>query len=433
VRQEPSFRVLALHVHHGLSPQADAWRDRLGRVCRRWRRGAAADLRFVPLHVKVDPRSSAGLEAEARQRRYEALTRAAHSEGARVVLLAHHRDDQTETVLLQALRGAGPAGLSAMPRQIERDGLLWIRPWLGRPRSAIEAYLHRYRLNPVEDESNLDPRFSRNRLRHQVVPAVRASFPEVDTAMAAVARHAQDAAACLDELARMDLARCRGQGPDRLSQEALQGLSGARLRNLLRVWLGQVHQISVTEPLLSRLSQELVMDSGSGVGQRRWQLGPARWLELHRRQLGIFRASGDSGQTSPGSHTLETLAEGSHQLPGWASGTLEISRALPGEPGIRVDRLHALGPLRLVCRQPAMQFQLTSRSMPRALVKQFQARDVALPVRSGPYLLTVADELLFAPGLGLDGRFHDEESPGAAPGKSGVRLKIRWLLKDCVG
>lgn len=429
IRQNSSFRVLVLHVHHGLSPQADAWRDRLRRTCQRWRRGAQAELKFVPLQVEVNRHGPAGLEAEARERRYEVLARAARQAGARVILLAQHRDDQTETVLLQALRGAGPAGLSAMPRQIERDGLLWVRPWLDHPRSAIEAYLHRYRLHPVEDESNRDPRFARNRLRHQLLPGLRQAFPHLDVALGLVARHAQDASACLEDLARLDLANCLEQDGSSLNQAALKQLPGARLRNLLRFWFVQVVRVGVTESLLVRLSQEVVIDAGPGAGRRRWPVGPRRWLELHRRQLTCRVDPETQAAVSARPRKIEPLVVGRYRVPGWPTGHLEVSEALSGEPGIRSERLRALGELQAVGRQPGLQFQLTSRSMPRALVKQFQVRDVVLSLRSGPYLLTHAGELLFAPGLGLDGRFHDEESVG----EPGGRLTIRWVVQDCVG
>lgn len=91
-------------------------------------------------------------------------------EGATVVLLAHHERDQAETLLLQALRGAGVAGLAGMPQSIERHGITWVRPWLRQPRSAIEAYVRLHRLRHVDDDSNEHPRYARNRLRLEVCP-----------------------------------------------------------------------------------------------------------------------------------------------------------------------------------------------------------------------------------------------------------------------
>ena len=111
------------------------------------------------------------------------LDEMAREEGASLLLLAHHRRDQAETWLLQALRGGGPAGLAAMPRCAERAGLVWARPWLDQPRSAIEAYLRQHLLTWVDDQSNADQRFARNRLRAIVWPAMLEAFTDAEAAL----------------------------------------------------------------------------------------------------------------------------------------------------------------------------------------------------------------------------------------------------------
>ena len=126
--------------------------------------------------------------------------------GIDLVLLAHHRRDQAETFLLQALRGGGVAGLSAMPARVRREGVTWARPWLEMPREAIEAYVRRHRLAYVDDDSNADARFARNRLRLEVWPALEAAFPAAEASLAAAARWAQEATAALAEWAEVDLA-----------------------------------------------------------------------------------------------------------------------------------------------------------------------------------------------------------------------------------
>jgi tRNA(Ile)-lysidine synthase len=133
-------RVVALHVHHGLQPQADDWWRHCATTCRRWAaRGAA--LHFAATRLDSAPARGDSVEAWARRERRRALHSMALANGASLLLLAQHRRDQAETVLLQALRGAGSAGLAAMPREVERDGLVWCRPWLDMPRPAIDAYL----------------------------------------------------------------------------------------------------------------------------------------------------------------------------------------------------------------------------------------------------------------------------------------------------
>ncbi|HEX7437194.1 MAG TPA: tRNA lysidine(34) synthetase TilS, partial [Caldimonas sp.] len=136
--------VIALHVHHGLSPNADAWLAHCRARCERWARSGHA-LRFVVERAVTAPAKGESVEAWARKTRYAALREMALAQGVPLVLLAQHRRDQAETFLLQALRGAGVAGLAGMPRLTERDGITWVRPWLAQPRAAIEAYVRRHR------------------------------------------------------------------------------------------------------------------------------------------------------------------------------------------------------------------------------------------------------------------------------------------------
>src|SRR3954468_17667909 len=118
--------VVALHVHHGLMADADRWASEVEALCEGWNIG------FLCARLAGAPSAGESVEAWARRERYRALGRLAREAGAGIVLLGHHLHDQAETVLLQALRGAGPAGLAAMPRLVEREGLLWARPWLAR-------------------------------------------------------------------------------------------------------------------------------------------------------------------------------------------------------------------------------------------------------------------------------------------------------------
>ena len=129
--QAQGGEVVALHVHHGLSPHADTWLQHCAEQCRRWaRRGLPVLWACERLAERPAPGDS--IEAWARQARYRALRTMAQAHCVSMVLLAHHRRDQGETFVLQALRSAGVAGLAAMPRRIERDVVTWARPWLDR-------------------------------------------------------------------------------------------------------------------------------------------------------------------------------------------------------------------------------------------------------------------------------------------------------------
>ena len=201
VRCAGASRVVALHVHHGLSPNADAWSAH----CEAF--ADSLGVRFAARSVDVVRASGESLEAAARDARYRALDQLCDEHGAHALWLAHHADDQAETVLLQLLRGAGVAGLAAMaPERI--DGTMSVprvRPLLNLLRAQLEHYAHERDLNWIDDESNVDTRYARNALRHDVLPVLAVHFPGFRDALARTASHAASAQRLLDELARIDL------------------------------------------------------------------------------------------------------------------------------------------------------------------------------------------------------------------------------------
>lgn len=380
-------RVLALHVHHGLSPNADDWLAFCTRRAKAWAR-AGFDLRLAATRLVEVPAAGDSIEAWARRQRYRALREMALAGGARLVLLAHHRRDQAETFLIQALRGAGVAGLAGMPGAIERDGVVWARPWLAQPREAIEAYVRRHRLAHIDDDSNADPRFARNRLRHAVWPALANSFAQAETALAASAAWAADATRCLDELAHDDLARAR-QG-DGLGLRALLALEPHRRANALRRWLHERTGTRAPASLVQRLLGEL---AASGV--RRWPIADGD-LRSHRGVLHHVPAA--VPPTAPGREALlQVTRAGRYRLPGWG-GTLRLRRVRAG--GVP---LAWLGRLELRPRQGAEQFQAGIGRPPRSLKKQFQAAAIPAWQREGPLLFS-GGQLVFVPGLGIDAR-----------------------------
>jgi len=211
------FRLSAVHVHHGLSPNADAWARACRALCRRWR------VPLVVRRVRVEKRGR-GLEAAARAARREAFEKSP----AEVVALAHHLDDQAETVLFNLLRGAGLRGASGMP-VVGRlgDKILW-RPLLAVPRREILAYARACGLAWVEDESNRDDALTRNFLRLHVGPLLESRFPRWREALARAARHFADA----DDKARVALREF-------LRESGLRAPSEAKLAEMLRQLAGK--------------------------------------------------------------------------------------------------------------------------------------------------------------------------------------------------
>ena len=216
-----SWRLSALHVHHGISPRADDWAAFCTGLCTQLN---------IPLHIEqvdITPLRALGIEAAARKLRHAALV----SQAVDFVALAHHQDDQAETLLLQLLRGAGVKGAAAMPALSHAQPLV-IRPLLEVARTELLAYAQQHALRWVEDESNSDDTYPRNFLRRQVMPILEQRFPSYRTTLARSARHFAEASALLDQLARLD-ARGAVHG-DGLEVAHLCALDPLRGKNLLR-------------------------------------------------------------------------------------------------------------------------------------------------------------------------------------------------------
>ena len=386
------LRVLALHVHHGLSPHADAWLAHCTAQCRQWaRRGDPVEL--VSNRHAGKPAPGESVEAWARRGRYQALRAMAIAHGAAVVLLAHHQRDQAETLWLQALRGAGVAGLSGMPRAVQRDGIEWLRPWLDKPRDAVEGYLRRHRLRFIDDDSNADERFARNRLRVQVWPGLTSAFPQAEASLAAAAGWAQEATSALRELAGIDLAATAI--PAGLDLDAWLQLSGARRSNALREWLkcqlGRAAETSLVTRLLAELPACRPAHWLTGASELRSHKG----LLIHRRVKAAAGAA--DGAAAVRETSLSLRRAGTHPLPGWG-GSLRVERVREG--GVP---LAWLAQLDLLPRSGTERFQAGLGRPPRSLKLQFQAAGVPAWERDGP-LVYSGGQLVFVPGLGLDAR-----------------------------
>ena len=354
---------------------------------------------------RVTGRPTAGqsVEAWARRARYRALRELALARGVDLVLLAHHRRDQAETFLLQALRGGGVAALSAMPRVVRRDGVTWARPWLEQPREAIEAYARRHRLRWIEDDSNDHERFARNRLRRRVWPALLEAFGAAESSLADAARRVQDAAAVVDEIAARDLATIADESG--LDLAAWHALSVARRRQALLRWLRGALAEAPPASLVDRLMDQAI---ASGP-QRRW---PAGGLEL-RSYRGRLQAVAPSPSVDEKPQlVLDLSSPGQHEIAAWG-GSIRVDRVEAGGMSLaRATRLE------LRARAPGDRFQGGAGRPPRSLKLQFQASGVAPALRAGPILCS--DGLIvFVPGLGLDARAR------AAPGET--QVAVTWL------
>ncbi|MEO7548331.1 MAG: tRNA lysidine(34) synthetase TilS [Ramlibacter sp.] len=240
-------QLQAIHVNHGLQAAAASFAVHCRSVCQ------ALD---VPLRVvSVDGRPASGESPEdaARKARYAALAQAALAEGATCVLLAQHADDQVETLLLALSRGAGLPGLAAMPVRFERHGMRFERPLLGVGGPALRAWLRTQAIAWIEDPTNADTAFTRNRIRQELLPALEQAFPQFRETFARSARHAAQAQELLAALAQQDIGEVEG-GP---AISALQRMPRARQANALRHWLRTSHHAAASATQLEELLDQI--------------------------------------------------------------------------------------------------------------------------------------------------------------------------------
>lgn len=239
--------VHAIHVHHGLQAAADDFARHCRSICTSLQ---------VPLHeVKVDAAHASGESPEdaARKARYAALAQTASSHGLNCVLLAQHGDDQVETLLLALSRGAGLPGLAGMAPRFERHGMRFERPLLGVSGPAIRTWLAANEIDFVDDPTNADIAFTRNRIRHELLPALEQAFPQFRETFGRSARHAAQAQELLSAIAADDLLAV-GNPP---TLRGLQQLSRARQANVLRHWLRTSHEAAASAAQLDELLDQV--------------------------------------------------------------------------------------------------------------------------------------------------------------------------------
>lgn len=246
--------ILALHINHGLSQNADNWQTHCEFIAH------ALGVDFCAERVTVK-RSGSGLENAARQARYDIFAR--HVGVGDVLLMAHHADDQIETFFLRFLRGAGVRGLGGMPEwRAIGNGCLY-RPWLACSQAELRTYAHANKLVWVEDESNTDLQFDRNYLREQVLPVLQARWPQAGQSIARSMAWCGEADAVTDELAEIDFFACYPHSERfgfSLAFAYLRGLSRPRRRNVLRLWLTRCGVPVPGHRILDAI-QEQAMDS----------------------------------------------------------------------------------------------------------------------------------------------------------------------------
>ena len=405
-----SWKLAALHVHHGISQHADDWAKFCSDSC------ARLGIPFCVRKIDISPLRSHGLEAAARQLRHAAFA----EYPCDYVALAHHRDDQVETLLLQLLRGAGVRGASAMPVQSQSEGPVLsqskrpgisadsakiVRPLLHCTRVEIVEYARAHELQWIEDESNADEGYPRNFLRHRLLPLLAEKFPAYRATLSRSAEHFAEAGELLDELAGIDGAHAISGST--LSVAALQGLSVARAKNLLRYFL---HQMKAPMPQAVRLDEMLHQlltardDADVRIDFGGWQ------MRLFRKRAYALRmqAEFDPDFVLPW--------QGETQL-GWPATDTVVNFLQSTGQGVNLAKL-GRAPVTLRLRRGGETLRPGSKFSTRSLKNLFQEHGIPPWNRDRLPLLYCGEVLVCVPGIAIAAEYLCKED------EAGMRVEM---------
>jgi tRNA(Ile)-lysidine synthase len=395
-------RLVAVHVHHGLSPNADAWLAHCEAEC------AARGVPLLARRVEVRRRGR-GLEAAAREARYAALADGAREAGARLVLTAHHREDRLETFLIQWMRGAGVDGLAAFPpERAFDDELRLVRPFVDLSREAIDEYIRAHDIRFVDDESNDERTLLRNALRADVLQRLDALRPGFRAAAARSVDLVAEAAAALRSVASFDLAAAADGAPDGMIWlDRIAGLPPARQTAAVRAWL---EKAGVEAPSRARLLELLE--------QARTARSDSRLLvRFGDREVRRFRGLLLLKEAAPDVHDAQAFRwHGEEQIsvPGWG-GALRFNPVVDAE-GFDPVWLRS-STLEVRPRGGGERFKPHAGRPSRTLKRLFQDAGIPEFERGRLPLLWRKGELIYVAGLGADVRLTDRD---------GERIVIEW-------
>ena len=398
-RPENHLEFRAVHVHHGLQAAADAWTEQCATVCR--------GLNIPLLTLKVDAKAKPGESPEemARRARYSALRQQLANND--IVLTAQHRDDQAETLLLQLVRGAGLAGLAAMPAFAPLTPGFLMRPLLEFSRDELRAYALANQLHWIEDPSNADTAFDRNFLRSEIIPRLQQRWPGLNKALSRSAQHCAEAQAQLGELGK-DLCRAAFIAEDQsLEVSKLLGFSVSDQRLVLREWLRLRGFRMPSQAVLERILREVLPARADKMPLVSWGEGEVRRYRDRLYVLPMLSAF-DTTTVMPwdGQSRVELPAGG-----GVLSAESSVSAGI-------AEAMWRSGPISIGFRQGGERIRLPGRTGTHELKKLFQEAGVPPWLRERTPLIYLGDELAAVADRWVSERF---------AGKAGEsKIAIRW-------
>jgi tRNA(Ile)-lysidine synthase len=379
--------VHALHVHHGIQKEADQWQAHCKAVAKKL--GCHFDTRNVKLN------KLSNIESQARDLRYESLTQMCQAHNIQDLLLAHHLDDQAETVLIQLMRGAGLPGLSAMPQVKSKELIHLWRPFLNMRRKDLEIYAKEHQLTWIEDPSNQDESYRRNAIRKSILPTLEKFQEGAIENLSRSAKHLGEAQELLNQLADIDLGLIEGkEGLSKTNLIRLYKTSQARATNALRRWLSKNGLAYPSEERLTAWWSELQQTRPDSKLQ--WD-HDQQVIRLWRGHLTITQDSSDS----------EVMGE-------WSFKKIPANSKKPGIAKERFEKAKQKGLINTMAREGGEKFKVDSKRPRRSLKNLYQEAAIPPWQRDVP-LLYIGEELVAVDGIGISADWLVTEGPRISP------------------
>ena len=310
----PLKRIRAIHINHGLSPDADAWQAQVEAYCH----SLGVSFYAETIQVVAD---GEGLEAAARSGRYEVFKRVLGKDA--VLLLGHHGDDQAETLFYRLMRGSGSKGLAGMPAQRSLGLGQLIRPLLPWSKAELQHAAGQRQLRWIEDDSNADDRFDRNYLRNQVIPTIAYRWPDYTRALGQSAAHAAEAEQLAEALAKEDLAQLElriERAGWSIAIQSLLSQSDLRQRNILRYWPAACGLPMPNRQIIDEIIGSILSARDDGSPQVVWQ--SIQWRRFCGR---LYMLQSQSAQFDQAQHWQWSL---DHRLELADGSCLEVQEAI---------------------------------------------------------------------------------------------------------
>lgn len=379
--------VHAFHVHHGIQKEADQWQAHCQAIAKKL--GCHFDTRNVKL------KKSSNIESQARNLRYQALTEMCQAHKIQDLLLAHHLDDQAETVLIQLMRGAGLPGLSAMPQFKSKELIHLWRPFLNMRRKDLEIYAKENQLTWIEDPSNQDESYRRNAIRKSILPALEKFQAGAIENLSRSAKHLGEAQELLNQLADIDLGLIEAkEGLSKTNLIRLYKTSQARASNALRRWLSKNGLAYPSEERLTAWWSELQQTRPDS--QLQWE-HDQQTIRLWRGHLSTTQDSSDS----------EVMGE-------WVFKNIPANSKKPGIAKDRFEKAKKKGLINTMAREGGEKFKVDSKRPRRSLKNLYQEAAIPPWQRDVP-LLYIGEELVAVAGIGISADWQTTEGPRISP------------------